>query len=217
MVLNGCKDDTLGVVKKYKTKELKILNFERASKAFAITEGFKDALKRDFDLIGFVDADLATPPEAFYDLVINLGEYDGIIPNRWDKRSIVTPERTLRRKMFSVGYNLGIRAIFLFNFPDTQCGAKVFRKEIIEKIAPNIGFSDWGFDVDLLFYAKKEGAKIKSIPTVWEDRRGSHITGFKVPLTMALSAIRLRLIHSPFSFVVRFYNNLPRRFHIPLR
>ena len=41
-VLNACTDDTLGVVKKFKSPEVKILNFERGGKGFAIVEGFKD-------------------------------------------------------------------------------------------------------------------------------------------------------------------------------
>ena len=74
VVLNACKDNTLGVVKEFqkKFKEIKFLEFEQAGKGFAIIEGFKEALRKDFELIGFVDADMATPPEAFYALIENI-------------------------------------------------------------------------------------------------------------------------------------------------
>ncbi len=76
---------------------------------------------------------------------------------------------------------------------------------------PKLGANEWGFDVDLLFYSRKENAKIKSIPTMWDDKKGSKINLKKTPLTMFLSVIRLRLIHSPFNFVVRFYRKLPEK------
>ncbi len=71
IVINNTRDRTEEVVRalQKKNKEIRILNFERGGKGFAITQGFLDALKRDSEFIGFVDADLATSPEAFYELV----------------------------------------------------------------------------------------------------------------------------------------------------
>jgi len=217
VVLNACKDNTFSVVKGYKTDELKILNFERGGKGFAIVEGFKEALKGNSELIGFVDADMSTPPNAFYGLIKHIGNADGILANRWDKRSDIRPKQNLTRRILSRGYNRIVRILFLFNYRDTQCGAKLFKRELIEKIYPEIGSSEWGFDVELLFYAKKEKAKIKSIPTRWHDEIGSAINIKRTPITMFLSAIRLRLIHSPFRFMVRAYKILPEKWQFHKR
>lgn len=210
-VLNACKDNTLKVVERYKLDELKILDFERGGKGFAIVEGFKEALNENSSLIGFVDADMSTPPNAFYGLIRHIGNYDGIIANRWDKRSDIQPKQNLLRRVLSRGYNLIIRTLFLFNYKDTQCGAKLFKRELIEKIYSEIGASEWGFDVNLLFYAKKEKARIKSIPTMWHDKEDSRVNLKRTPITMFLSAVRLRLIHSPFRFAVRAYKILPEK------
>ena len=212
VVLNACKDNTLKVVKGFqkKFKEIRFLNFERGGKGFDITEGFKEALKKDSELIGFVDADMATPPRAFYGLIRNIKSYDGIIADRWDKRSYVDPQ-TLFRRFLSRGFNIIVRSLFLFNHRDTQCGAKLFKRNLLEKIVPVLGASEWSFDIDLLFYARKENAKIRSIPTMWADKTGSKINLKKTPLTMFLSVIRLRFIYSPFDFVVRFYRKLPEK------
>jgi len=208
IVLNACKDNTKSVVEEYSCKELKILEFEQGGKGFAIVEGFKEALKKDFELIGFVDADMATPPNAFYGLVRNIKRVDGVIADRWDKRSKVSPQ-TFFRRILSRGFNYIVRSLFLFCYRDTQCGAKLFRRELLIKLIPKLGSSEWNFDVDLLFYTRREKAKIKSIPTMWDDKKGSSINLKKTPITMLLSAIRLRLIHSPLNFFVRVYRILP--------
>ncbi|MCW8965858.1 MAG: glycosyltransferase [Candidatus Pacearchaeota archaeon] len=217
VVVNNSSDKTFDIVKEFNSKHLKAFNFNRGGKGFAVTEGFKEALKRDSNLIGFVDADMATSPKDFYDLIKKIGECDGIIPNRWHKESVIKPERTLTRKIFSKGFNFGVNTLFWFNHPDTQCGAKLFRRELIETIIPYLGSSQWSFDVDLLFYAKKHKAKIKSIPTVWIDKEGSHINKLKTPITMAMSVMRLRLFYSPFRFVVVLYDKLPERVKIHKR
>src|SRR5579871_1678342 len=72
IVLNGCKDNTLAVVEKVRndlSSHIIIINLIEAGKGLAIKTGFADALHRENDLIGFVDADMATSPQAFYDLI----------------------------------------------------------------------------------------------------------------------------------------------------
>ena len=213
VVLNACKDNTLEVVEKYKCRELKILDFEQGGKGFAITQGFKEALQKDWELIGFIDADMATPPNAFYGLIRNIKNSQGIIADRWDKRSKVDPQ-TFFRRILSRGFNLIVRSLFFIPHRDTQCGAKLFRKDLLKRILPKLGSSEWSFDVDLLFYARRERAKIKSIPTMWDDQKGSKVNWKKTPITMFLSIIRLRLVHSPFKFIIKAYRALPKKLQI---
>ncbi len=212
VVLNACTDNTRGVVSEFECDELKIIEFVQGGKGFAIIEGFKQALKEDADLIGFIDADCSTPPEAFQELVRNIKSADGAIANRWDKKSKIKVSQTFLRQFISRGFNVIVRSFFFFPHRDTQCGAKLFRRELLEKIVPRLGSSEWSFDVDLLFYARREGAWIKSIPTLWEDKRGSKVNLKVTPIKMFLSVVRLRLIHSPFRFFVEIYRNLPEKF-----
>jgi glycosyltransferase involved in cell wall biosynthesis len=218
VVMNGCKDNTCEIIESYRKgfPEVRLLNFVQAGKGFAVIEGFKDAIKRNIGLIGFVDADGATPPKAFYGLIRNIKNNSGIIANRWDKRSRIKTQQTFLRKMLSRGFNMMVRSIFIFPHRDTQCGAKLFRRELLEKITPKLGSSEWSFDVDLLFYARRARARVISIPTWWEDKKGSKINVRKTPLKMFCSSVRLRLVHSPFKFVVRAHSKLPQRFKIPV-
>jgi glycosyltransferase involved in cell wall biosynthesis len=217
VVINNTKDRTEDVVKEFSKKhhEVRYLNFEQGGKGFAIIQGFKDTLTRNNKLIGFVDADMSTPPEAFYDLVKNIRNYDGIIADRWNKKSVIIPKQSFFRRFISRGYNLIVRTLFFLPYSDTQCGAKLFKREVLEKNLKKLVTSNWGFDVALLYCLKKESqAKIRSIPTIWHNEKGSKVDLKKTPIRMFASLIRLRLIHSPFKFLVRFYRKLPERLKI---
>jgi glycosyltransferase involved in cell wall biosynthesis len=200
VVINNTTDKTEDVVKLYakKYKEIVHLNFKKGGKGFAITEGFKYALKKDFDLIGFVDADMSTGPKSFYDLIRNIGEYDGTIASRWIRGSRIMTEQSLIRKITSMGFNFLTRTILFLPYKDTQCGAKIFRKETLEEIIGGISVTQWAFDVNLLYLCKRYGKVIMEVPTVWEDNKGSKLNLTTVPIQMFLGIIRLRLINSKF-------------------
>ena len=87
----------------------------------------------------------------------------------------------------------------------------MFKREAIQKVVGKIGKTQWAFDVDLLYELKREKFKIKETATVWEDKKGSRLNLKKVPLQMFLSVVRLRLMYSPFKFVVKLYDKLPEK------
>ena len=216
VVLNACKDETFKIVKNSQKefKEIKFMNLDRGGKGFAIIEGFKDSLKRENNLIGFVDADMATSPEAFYDLVKNIKDYDGIIASRWKKDSIIKTEQSLLRKITSRGFNFLIKSLLFLPYSDTQCGAKLFKRNVLKKVLEDIKVTKWAFDVDLLYLLKRNGFRIKEIPTIWEDKAGSKLNLIKVPFQMFSAIVRLRLVYSPFKFIIRIYDKLPERIKV---
>src|SRR5438093_534822 len=74
VVLNGCTDNTLAVTQEVKktASNIAIISIPTAGKGLAIKQGFIEALKSNNQLIGFVDADMATDPEAYFDLIKNI-------------------------------------------------------------------------------------------------------------------------------------------------
>ncbi len=208
VVLNACSDNTRKIVESYKAKEIKILEFKRGGKGFAVIEGFKDALGRDADAIGFVDADASTAPAAFYHLYMHLHGTDGVIASRYVSGAIINPKPTFKRMLFSRLYNSVLRAILLLPYRDTQCGAKIFSRKAIAKILQRVSMSQWAFDVELLYLGNKDGFKIIEVPTIWSDKNYSKINSyFKTGLMMFLGIVRLRLINSPFNGLVRVYDH----------
>ncbi|MBI2449863.1 glycosyltransferase [Candidatus Pacearchaeota archaeon] len=213
VVLNACKDRTESVVKDISKgkKEIKYLNFEQGGKGFAIIEGFKHSLKNDFDLIGFVDADMSTSPEAFYDLVENINDYDGIIASRWLKDSVIKAKQSFLRIITSRAFNFLVRGLFLMPYRDSQCGAKLFKKEALDKVINELITTKWAFDVDLLYKLRKHNYKVLEYPTTWIDKSESKLNLMKVPFNMFAAIVRLKLLELKLDFVVRFYDKFIKR------
>src|SRR3989344_1181487 len=101
VALNGCKDNTLKVVKSFSSKRLRYINLKESGKGGAIIEGFKHAKG---ELIGFVDADLSTSPSDFNELVEKIDDYGGIVASRWIKGAKIDIKQSLMRRFFSRGF-----------------------------------------------------------------------------------------------------------------
>src|SRR3989344_1185701 len=219
IIPNGCKDKiediVKGLSKKYSHIRYKVIK-EAVGKGAAIKEGFKIAKG---DLIGFVDADMSTRPRDFEDLIKNMGKCDCIIASRYIKGAIVKPKQKFTRIIASRTFNLLVNLLFDLDIKDTQCGAKLFKNNVVKGITQKLDITRWAFDVDLLLRIKKEGYITKEFPTKWEDSLGSKLKLKKAIPEMLLSLIRLRLINSRLKFIINIYDSLPEstKIHHKLR
>jgi glycosyltransferase involved in cell wall biosynthesis len=198
VVLNGCKDNTIGVVERVR-KELAtnilIIDLPQAGKGLAIKAGFTDALTRDNDLIGFVDADMATRPEAYYDLITHIDDNDGIIASRYMPGAQISPPRPAYKRYGSrLVYEPLLWLLFGLSYYDFQCGAKLFKRNVLETVTPQLTVTQWAFDAELLYLCKKAGYTVIEIPTVWEDQAESKLT-LKGGIRMLGSLFKVRWQH----------------------
>jgi len=198
VVSNGCVDNTAGVVRRATQdySEIRLLDFpEPIGKGGALIEGLKLAPSADF--IGYVDADGATPPHAFLDLVNALDRADCVIGSRWIPGAVLHQAQSSRRQFASRVFHAIVQALFWMNIHDTQCGAKVMKRSAVEQIHSMLRIADMAFDINLLYSLRQAGFKILELPTEWTDQTGSKVKLGKTSLTMLLSVIRLRLVYSP--------------------
>jgi len=198
VVLNGCTDDTIGVVRRVGAEYPSVSALEFPApigKGGALIEGLK--LAPLADIIGYVDADGATPPRAFHDLVRRIDEADCVIGSRWLPGAVLHVEQSGRRQFASRAFHLIVQAFFWMNIRDTQCGAKVMRREAVEKVHSSLRIADMAFDINLLYSLHRAGYRILEVPTEWTDKIGSKVTLFGTSLVMFLSAVRIWLIYSP--------------------
>jgi glycosyltransferase involved in cell wall biosynthesis len=199
VVLNGCTDNTLGVVQKIASEfpAVRADEFKQPiGKGGALIEGLK--LASQGDLIGYVDADGATPPHAFLELVKKMSEADCVVGSRWLPDSLIHQAQAGSRRFASRAFHFIVQLLFWLNIHDTQCGAKVMKREVVEKIHPFLRIADMAFDINLLVAIKRAGFRIREVPTEWTDKAGSKVVLARSSLTMFLSVVRIRLIYSPF-------------------
>ncbi len=216
VVLNGCLDNTLTVVEKFKKqfKQIKILDFkEKIGKGGAIIEGLKFSQGQ---LIGYTDADNSTSPEMFYRLV-NILELipsiDCAIGSRNVPGSIVTG-KTKSREILSRGFNFGVNVLFRLGIKDTQCGAKISRKKVLKEALPQLMIADMAFDINYLVDIRRKKGNIIEIPITWEDNLDSKINNkLKTSVGMALSVVRLRILYSPFKIFFPIIEPISKMFY----
>ena len=218
VVLNGCRDNTMGVVQEVRRDfpEISAREFPDAiGKGGALIEGLK--LAPLADLIGYVDADGATSPAAFADLIRRSSEADCVIGSRWIEGAVLHQMQTGQRRFASRVFHWIVELLFGMHIHDTQCGAKIIRRAAVEKVHPSLCIADMAFDINLLYLLKREGFTVLEAPTEWTDKVGSKVALGRTSFTMLLSVIRLRWIYSPFAGVRKVFKPLENWIYRKLR
>src|SRR5207245_4414336 len=177
VVLNGCRDNTLGAVPRF-AAEFPLISAwdfpDPIGKGGALIEGLK--LAPAADLVGYVDADGASPPKAFHELVKLTERADCVIGSRWLPGSVLHQAQTRLRRFTSRCFHVVVEAFFRMHIKDTQCPCKVMRRTAVEKIYPSLRIADLAFDVNLLYSLKHAGFSVLELPTEWTDKFGPNVT-----------------------------------------
>jgi len=179
VVCNNCSDKTPLICKNLQKKhsELHFLDLKPGGKGFAVKQGFLKALEyQNADYIGFVDADMATKPPYFYQLITEIQGHDGAIASRYKKGARVWPNRPFVKIVGGKFYNWVLRKNFHLDIRDTQCGAKLFTYDTIKKAAPHMQETRWAWDLEFLYICQLYDKDIVEVATTWSDMPGSSLT-----------------------------------------
>ena len=193
VVVNHCSDATETIAKRL-AEEYGEVNVvvepSRVGKGGAVEIGMKKATG---GLVGFVDADGATPPREFRKLIDNMAEADSIIASRWIEGADVNPPQSLLRRAASRILNhLIVRLLFGLKIHDSQCGAKLFRRDALDKILCEPLEQGWAFDIDMLCRLKQNHYTVIEFPAEWHHKSGSSATFVAMSLQMLGSVLRLK-------------------------
>ena len=196
-VNDGSTDKTLDVLKKLqKGKEdfISVYDCEKnGGKAEAVRLGMLHMAKmEDLDYIGFLDADLSTDLSDFDALVSTIENSDfKIVSGSRMSRMGANITKESARKIISLTINFIIRKILAMDFNDTQCGAKIFHKDVI-----NISFSErfitkWLFDVEIFLRMRKHYKlpKAKEMMCEMPLTRWVHMDGSKLSMKDSIKII----------------------------
>lgn len=194
VALDACTDRTAEIVGEHRAQDGRVHLYEypKLGKGGVIAETFR---RSDADFVAFVDADCATPPAELLRLVETTaregGSVDGAIASRRHAASVLPAGRSLMRRITSAGFAFGVRRLVKLPYADTQCGAKVLRRETARAVVARVSETDLLFDVALLLAARDAGHRVVEVPTVWIDQAGSRIDPIADTRKMGLSLARL--------------------------
>ena len=132
--------------------------------------GFKWALKRDFEAIAQMDADMSHHPKEIEQMKKLLKNYDLSIGSRYiDGVSVV--KWPIRRLILSYGANLYSRIITGMPLRDATGGFKVWKRKVLESIdLDNVKSSGYSFQIEMNFRAWIKGFKLVEHPIIFIDR-----------------------------------------------
>lgn len=165
-------------------------------KAGAVYAGVQTLLARSHaDWIGFWDADLATPLselEAFRDEIERRPDAKAVIGSRWPHLGAQI-DRTLFRNATCALMKALIRHVLRAPAYDTQCGAKIFRRDLAQKVFAEPFQSRWLFDVELLRRIPESAMRRSVVErplSTWNDVPGSKL-GIADSMRIFLDLLRI--------------------------
>ena len=86
------------------------------------------------------------------------------------KESKIIKHQTSDREIISKVFNILVNTLFRLKITDTQCGSKIFKKEVIDTILPKIKTKGFEIDIEILHQIKINHYTIKEIPITWEHK-----------------------------------------------
>src|SRR5687768_4215253 len=187
VVDDGSKDDTAGVSEAVFAErarrgvETRVIRVEpNRGKGHAVRTGL---LAARHTLAAFFDADLSMPITETPKLVepIRSGQYDVVFGSRALDRKLIGTHQPWAREQSGRVFNLMMRALTGLPFKDTQCGFKAFRMDVCRPVVEGALIDRFGFDVELLFIARRAGLRMLEYPVRWDDVEGGSVS-FKAGL-----------------------------------
>jgi dolichyl-phosphate beta-glucosyltransferase len=166
VVDNGSTDRTAEVTLAYAANHpyVRFLQLDQRGKGRAVKAGML-AAHGSYRFI--CDADLSMPIEEIVNFLPPHSDgYDISIGTREGPGAKRIGEPEYRHLMGRIN-NLIIKLSAVPDFEDTQCGFKMFNQHAAEDLFSVQRMHGIGFDVEILFIAKRRGYRIREVPITW--------------------------------------------------
>ncbi|MDY6931243.1 MAG: glycosyltransferase [Halobacteriota archaeon] len=169
VVNDGSLDNTFKEAASVDSDRIDVTGYpDNRGKGYAILHGIKRAKG---DLITFIDADFDLNPYQVKTFIEYMEEREADVVIGSKRHPLSDIDYPIGRKFFSKGYNLMLKGMFNLTLSDTQVGLKLFKREVLEEIAPLMHVKRYAFDVEILANASRLGYKIVEAPIVLNFQR----------------------------------------------
>jgi glycosyltransferase involved in cell wall biosynthesis len=194
IVDDGSTDATVKIAESFAARVPRarvLCNRTNRGKGYSVRHGMLEA-KGEWAL--FSDADLSAPIEELETLwsAAERAKAQIAIGSRALDRSLIGVHQNPFRETAGKLFNLWVRVITALPFWDTQCGFKLFETRAAHEIFRRQQLERFGFDVEVLFIARRLGYSAIEVPVRWND-----VAETKVSTLSGLSAffdpVRVRI------------------------
>lgn len=176
VVVDGSTDNTVPVVQAASAHFPVPLNLvvqgQNQGKGAAVRAGV--AVSRG-EWILLMDADNATPITELPKLWAKREEAPFVLGSRYVAGSTTKIAQPLIRRIISRLGNVLIRLMVGLNLADTQNGFKLMQSDVAQPIFAAATIDRWGFDIEILANAHRQGHSIIEVPVAWSDAAGSKL------------------------------------------
>lgn len=171
-VNDGSKDNTLHMLKglqQGRSERIIVLDLKKnRGKAEAVRQGILESIHwMQFDFIGYLDADFATPLSEINYLLdqFDNNPHSQIVFGSRVKLMGRRIEREMLRHYLGRVFSTTVSIMLKLPIYDTQCGAKLFRSQLAQQIFVQPFISRWFFDVEIFarilkLYGYEQGAAV---------------------------------------------------------
>lgn len=198
IVDDGSQDNTEKIAQSYQNKFPHIyINalIRNYGKGYAVRSGM---LAAQGEFILFTDADLSTPIDEIDKLFLAMNKKKAqiVIGSRSLPGSVILRRQPWYREKMGKIFNLFVQYWSIPGIIDTQCGFKLFKKEIINPIFTRQKLWGFAFDVEILYIAQKLGYQIHEVPIRWENSPISKVNPIFDSIKMLLELRRIKKYHA---------------------
>lgn len=174
VVDDGSADDTAGVTRRAMESypHVRLVQHE-VNQGFgaAVFTGFTSA---EMDWILYTDADRQFVLSELERFQPSMDEADLIAGYRAPRRD------PFMRVFYGKGWSMLCTLAFGYTVRDVDCGFKLFRREIIEELAPHIASRGATFSIEWLVRAKRAGYRFVELPVTHRPRMAGSQTGANI-------------------------------------
>ncbi len=182
---DGSTDDTVNLAENFAKKHsnFTVLIEPHRGKAGTVVSGM---LRAKGDIVLFTDTDQATPIDQIEKILPKFNEgYDIVIGSRAGREGA-----PIIRKIMASGFSILRNLVLQLPYKDTQCGFKAFKKEASTEIFKRMQiFNETdkasgasvtaGFDLEILYIARKLKLKVAEVPVDWHHKEGTKVNPLK--------------------------------------
>jgi glycosyltransferase involved in cell wall biosynthesis len=192
VVDNGSRDATSAVVQQASLRfsALRLLRTDGRGKGRAVRTG---VLAAEGAVVFFADADLSWEVQDLSRFLALIDERTPIVIGSREGTGARRVGEPIYRHLMGRVFNRVVQALAVPGIEDSQCGFKAFRADAARAVFSRQRIDGFGFDVEVLYLARRLGFELRVVPLHWEHKENSRVAPLRDTLLMLADVLGVRL------------------------